>query len=343
MKIRDSLAPLGCVIALLAGTVGAFAQTPMSGADMEKLVTAAKKEGQLMIYSGANVDQLERYTAGFNKAYGIDAQFVRLTGAQTTQRFATEAAAGAPRADILGTSEATYFDGNPTWFMDISPSGLPNYTAWPADSKSKYRVTITRGILGLLYNSDLVKKEEAPKVWKDVIDPKWKGKIILSDPQISVNWGGWLKASHDTLGDAFIKALAGQGFQVVASTATGAQQVAAGAKALNFPTANSFAVSVKSQGAPVEYVFMTDPIVVNRFNFGAAAAAPHPNAAKLFMNWLLSDAGITATCTNNATTSPGDPQGKLGCMVKPAGAFVEIPDGLSDQEMTPLYDTLKLK
>lgn len=108
-----------------------------------------------------------------------------------------------------------------------------------------------------------------PKVWKDVVNPKWKGKIILSDPQISVNWGGWLKVTHDALGDDFLKALATQGFQVVASTATGAQQVAAGAKALNFPTANTFAAPLQAQGAPIDYVFMSDPIIVNRFNFGA--------------------------------------------------------------------------
>lgn len=176
-----------------------------------------------------------------------------------------------------------------------------------------------------------------------MIDPKWKGKIIFSDPQISVNWGGWLKATHDVLGDSFIKSLATQDFQVVASTATGAQQIAAGAKDLNFPTASSFAQSLKAQGAPIEYVFMTDPTVVNQFNFGASATSPHPNAAKLFMDWLLSDAGITATCTNYEIMSPGDPDGKLGCMAKPAGKLVDIPDGLDDKVMTPLYDMLHLR
>lgn len=343
MKIRTGLLSLGCVVALLAGAATASAQTAMSDAEMAALVAAAKKEGQLMIYSGASADQLDRYAVGFKKDYGIDVQIIRLTGAQTTQRFATEASAGITQADIVGTSEGVYYDGNAKWFMDLSPARLPNYVAWPDDSKSKYRATITRGILGLLYNSDTITKADAPKVWKDVINPKWKGKIILSDPQISVNWGGWLKVTHDALGDDFIKGLATQGFQVVASTATGAQQVAAGAKALNFPTANTFAAPLQAQGAPIDYVFMSDPIVVNRFNFGAAAAAPHPNAAKLFMNWLLSDAGITATCTNNLTMSPGDPKGALGCLARPAGNLVDIPDSLNEKQMRPLYDLLRLK
>ena len=119
--------------------------------------------------------------------------------------------------------------------------------------------------------------------------------------------------------------------------------MAAGAKPLNFPSASSFAVSLKGQGAPIEYVYMAEPTVTNRFNFGVAAKAPHPNAAKLFMNWLLSDDGITATCATNVAMSPGDEQGKLGCLARPAGNVVEIADGLDEAEMTKLFDMLGVK
>jgi hypothetical protein len=61
------------------------------------------------------------------------------------------------------------------------------------------------------------------------------------------------------------------------------------------------------------------------------------------MNWLLSDPGITATCTDNEVMSPGDPEGKLGCMAKPTGNVVEIADGLDDAEMTKLFDMLGVK
>ena len=340
MKISHKLAPLGVAIAMLVGATAAFAQDDAAIAD---LVAAAKAEGGLMIYSGANTEQLQRYADGFKSEYGIDVQIQRLTGAQTSQRFATETAAGVHLADIVGTSESSYYDDNPDWFVDMSQAHLPNYDKWPDDAKSKYRTVITRGVLGLIYNTDMVSKDEAPKDWKDVIDPKWKGKIILADTQSSVNWGGWLKVMHDSFGDDYIKSLAGQDFQIVASAQTGAQQVAAGAKPLNFPSASSFALSLKSEGAPIEYAFMAEPTVTNRFNFGAVAAAPHPNAARLFMNWLLSDPGITATCTDNEVMSPGDPEGKLGCMAKPTGNVVEIADGLDDAEMTKLFDMLGVK
>jgi len=344
MKFVTSLAPIGCVAMLLMGTAGACAQTAMSDAEMADLVAAATAEGHLMIYSGANTEQLERYVAGFEKAYpDIDAEFQRLTGAQTTQRFSTEAAAGITQADIVGTSESSFFDDSDGWFMDLSQTNLPNYVGWPADAKSNYRAIVTRGVLGLIYNTDMVSPEEAPKVWMDVIDPKWKGNIILADTQSSVNWGGWLKVMHDTFGDSFIQSLAGQDFQVVASAQTGAQQVGAGAKPLNFPSASSFGLSLKAEGAPIEYVYMAEPTVTNRFNFGVAAAAPHPNAAKLFMNWLLSPDGITATCTNYVVMSPGDADGALGCMATPKGNVVEIADGLDEAEMTKLFDMLGVK
>lgn len=341
MNITKSLAPLGCAAALLLGTVSAYAQ--MSDADMATLVSAAQAEGSVVIYSGASSAQLERYAVDFTAAYNIPVEIVRLTGAQTTQRFATEQAAGIAGADIVGTSESAYYDDNPSWFMDLSKTNLPHYVSWPDDSKSPYRAIMSRGVLGLIYNKDMVAPEDAPKVWKDVIDPKWDGQIILADTQSSVNWGGWLKAMHDTFGDEYIQTLAKMNFQVVASGQTGAQQVAAGAKPLNFPSAVSFASGLIKDGAPIEYVYMAEPTVTNRFNFGAAATAPHPNAAKLFMDWLLSDAGIASTCATNYTVSPGDPDGKLGCMAKPSGNVVEIAEGLDEAEMTKLFDMLGVK
>lgn len=341
MKITSGLALATSAFAMLLGTVGAQAQ--MSDAEMAELVAAAQAEGSVVIYSGASSVQLERYAADFNKDYGIPVEIVRLTGAQTTQRFATEQAAGLQGADIVGTSESAYFDGNSEWFMDLSKENLPHYEAWPEDSKSPYRVIMSRGVLGLIYNKDLVSPEDAPRVWQDVIDPKWNGQIILADTQSSVNWGGWLKAMHDTFGDPYIQTLAGMDFQVVASGQTGAQQIAAGAKPLNFPSAISFASGLIADGAPVEYVYMAEPTVTNRFNFGAAANAPHPNAAKLFMDWLISDAGITSTCATNYTVSPGDPDGALGCMARPEGNIVEIAEGLDEAEMTTLFDMLGVK
>lgn len=341
MNITKSLAPLGCAAALLLGTATSYAQ--MSDAEMADLVAAAQAEGAVVIYSGASSAQLEKYAEDFGAQYNIQVEIVRLTGAQTTQRFATEQAAGIAGADIVGTSESAYYDGNSEWFMDLSKENLPHYESWPDDAKSPYRAIMSRGVLGLIYNKDMVAPEDAPKVWQDVIDPKWNGKIILADTMSSVNWGGWLKAMHDTFGDAYLETLAKMNFQVVASGQTGAQQIAAGAKPLNFPSAVSFASGLLADGAPIEYVYMAEPTVTNRFNFGAAAKAPHPNAAKLFMDWLLSDAGIASTCATNYTVSPGDPDGTLGCMAKPQGNVVEIAEGLDDAEMTKLFDMLGVK
>ena len=342
MNIMKSLAPLGCAaVALLLGAGGAFAQ--MSDADMASLVAAAQAEGSVVVYSGASSAQLEQYGIDFTAKYNIPVEIVRLTGAQTSQRFATEQAAGIQGADIVGTSESAYYDGNSAWFMDLSKENLPHYVSWPDDAKSPYRVIMSRGVLGLIYNSDMIKEEDAPKVWADVIDPKYNGQIILADTQSSVNWGGWLKAMHDTFGDSYIQTLAGMGFQVVASGQTGAQQIAAGAKPLNFPSAISFASGLIKDGAPIKYVYMAEPTVTNRFNFGAAANAPHPNAAKLFMDWLISPEGIKSTCVTNYTVSPGDPEGALGCMAKPKGNVVEIAEGLDDAEMTKLFDMLGVK
>ncbi len=134
------------------------------------------------------------YGIDFTAAYNIPVEIVRLTGAQTTQRFATEQAAGIQGADIVGTSESAYYDGNSAWFMDLSKDNLPHYVAWPEDLPSRPIARSCRAACSASSTtSDMIKPEDAPKAGPDVIDPGCDGQIILADTQSSVNWGGWLE------------------------------------------------------------------------------------------------------------------------------------------------------
>jgi iron(III) transport system substrate-binding protein len=191
---------------------------------------------------------------------------------------------------------------------------VPNVAKWPAQWVKKNHFTWTTEIVSLAYNTDLVPKGTQPTKWTDLADPKWKGKFLLTDPQVADNYLGWLDAVEKVNGMDFLKKIAGQDYKVTQSGASGAQMVAAGAHLFNAPTFPSFSNVLIAKKAPIAVQYMSGPSVLSPRDYGIVKAAPHPNAARLFLNWLMSDEGTKATCAIAAYSVTSDPDGKLGCI-----------------------------
>ena len=113
------------------------------------------------------------------------------------------------------------------------------------------------------YNTQQVSSAEVPKTWSEVLDAKWKGKIVLTDPRISNIYLGWVDAMEKRFGAGFLKRFAAQDFKLTQSGAAGAQMVAAGAYALNFPAYATFAVPLIEKKAPIATQVISDPVLVN--------------------------------------------------------------------------------
>ena len=90
--------------------------------------------------------------------------------------------------------------------------------------------------------------------------------------------------------------------------------VAAGAYALNFPAYATFSVPLIEKKAPIAAQVVSDPVLVNETSVAIASRARHPNAARLFVNWLLSEESLRTACKAFPISTPGDPEGKLGCV-----------------------------
>ena len=139
------------------------------------------------------------------------------------------------------------------------------------------------------YNTKLIAKGRAPRSWEDLLDPHWKGKIALDDEMYSW-YGAMTLVWGREKAQRFTKALAKQEIQLRSGQTLIAQLMAAG----EFPVGMVLAHRIermKEQGAPVEWVTTLDPITVSLHPIGIAAKAPHPNAAKLFVDFLLSKEG----------------------------------------------------
>src|SRR5690606_15000941 len=114
-------------------------------------------------------------------------------------------------------------------------------------------------------------------------------KFLLTDPQVADNYMGWLDTVEKANGVEYLRKLAQQDYKITQSGASGAQMVAAGAHIFNAPTFTAFSIPLIAKKAPIAIQYLTEPTVVSPRSIAMVANSPHPNAARLYLNWLLSE------------------------------------------------------
>jgi iron(III) transport system substrate-binding protein len=278
-----ALATLTAVFALAS----AAAQTQFGSND---LIEAAKKEGT-MVYYTANFTEVEQETIkAFNKRFPfIKIELVRAPGGQLITRVKTEAAAGKLAADVVDHSDRALMSQITDLFQDYAP---PNADAYIPDvlisPKLWPRVTLAWSIA---YNTELVKKP--PKTWMDLTKPEYGNKQI---GQVFVLSGGttWTRAMFErqVLGEDYWKKQAATNPVLYPSGAPASDALVRGDISIA-PLLYNIVYTKKRDGAPIEIFFPPEGVPVNPYASGVPKTAAHPNAAKLFLNWCLSEEGQT--------------------------------------------------
>ena len=194
------------VAAVVAGPV--FAQD----AEWDKVVEAAKKEGTVTVYnSQLGAPNFVAVTESFQKKYGIKVESLDVRASELTERLRSEQAAGRYLADIQMHS-ANSIETGKTQGILVEPLGkIPNVANIRDDMKKEVAADHVPGFLqayGILVNTGLVKPEDEPKSWKDLADPKWKGKILSDDMRPLGSGGTMFVVFNKTYGQAFNEKLA---------------------------------------------------------------------------------------------------------------------------------------
>ncbi|MFQ5903261.1 MAG: ABC transporter substrate-binding protein [Candidatus Binatia bacterium] len=257
-----------------------------------KLASEAKKEGSVTWYSTTSNSQLQKFMEGFNKKYPyIKLQWVRGKTHLLVNRMTAEAGAGKHLVDITNSgASGTQLLVQRGLLIPVESQIRDAYDPEFKDDKG-YWVNMTVFLCPFAYNTDLVKPEEAPKSFADLLDPKWKGKMALDTrpnrfvPALLQEWGE--ERSMD-----YFKKLAAQEPILVRGHTAAAQLLAAG----QFPILiEPFAYStlrLKHQGAPIDIVWQKEFVPGSH---GAPLAilkkAPHPHAALLLYEYVLSEEG----------------------------------------------------
>jgi len=302
MKKRIAMVALILSVALLAAP-GLFA----AAADNQALIDKAKVEGKVTFF--ANITAIEPILADFNKKYGIKVEYTRISTTKFVPTILTEHAAGKLTADVLQA---------PMPVMDLlkDKGVLASYTSPAAAGYPKWANTDGKiqsfGIeyAALIYNKEQVNPADVPKTYQDLADPKWKGKIVMADPSSHPTTISWLVGLRENVikSDAewmtFLKGLAANKPMFVASFGPTPAPIESGEKPIGISMPKYI---ITKAPAPLDWARVSQPMMGSPRGMAITAGAPHPNAARLFMDyWLDRDAmKILAEKVGEYVLAPG--------------------------------------
>jgi iron(III) transport system substrate-binding protein len=302
---------IGLALSLFLFPALGFAQANKQGvpADWDKVVDAAKKEGRVIVSIPTSAELRKEFESGFRSKYpGIELELNVARGASNINKIVEEQKAGARNVDLhVGgtTSIITGLLGNqllePVMPSMVLPEVLDEKNWWGghiwADNAKKYIYGFTAYMTETVwYNPDLVKPEEITS-WDSLLDPKWKGKIAILDPRTpgsgESTWAFLLRVK----GESYLSKLAAQEMLVGRNLRQLGESVARGKSAVSIGLSYYTYLPFIKAGLAVK------PVSTIKEGYYAASGsgnivviknAPHPNASKLFVNWLLSKDGQNA-------------------------------------------------
>jgi iron(III) transport system substrate-binding protein len=257
------------------------------------LVPAAKKEGRVVVYGTLESPIFEVIQALFREKYGFPVEYFRLATNRLLDRVLTEVRGGKPQFDVVLSNLS------PMQLMKregaFAAYASPSYSAFPPANLDRdgilsppYRMVV----ISILYNTRLVPAAEAPQTLADLLNEKWKGKVVMPDPTQHITTAVWLDNLRGIMGPryrGFVERLASQAV-LVDSFDPAMLKIVAGEYPLGL-TYVKYVYVLGKQGAPLEYVRL-DPLLAEAHHVALGARAAHPNAARLFIDLFTSRLGL---------------------------------------------------
>lgn len=269
--------------------------------EWDKVLAAARKEGTVTVYSTAAAVFKEAMGVGMSQ-YGVKVETVGGSGGELEQRISTEQRAKANSADLFTggwTNQLNILQAGYGQTVNVALPALGQKGVWVVDpgkydrtnSIYAYAITITPSVI---VNTDLVQKSEIQS-WQDLLAPKWKDKIVMVDPRTgSGPAAGALGAWLPILGEDFWRKMATQRIVMYMRNDQPISAVSYGEKPLSILTPTVNVVSAIKAGAPVQIVHLKEGTTYAILSVMFIKNAPHPNAALLLLNWMLTKDGQAA-------------------------------------------------
>ena len=283
-----------------------------------KLIEAAKKDGKIVLYATMQSDIFEQLQKAFQKKTGITIDYWRASATKVMERVLSETRAGESFFDLVISTEDT------TRIMlkegSIAKYDSPMNKDFPKDAIDPQLGPRARNhIVGIVYNKSMIKAADAPKSLEDIVKPHYRGKLVMADPTLHTTTAQWLVNLHKLLGkeraEKFVGELAAMKPVLVESFGPAAERVTSG----EIPIGITYVYYVYLnglKGAPLDYVrtgsFLGDASYLSLYH-----KAPHPNAAKAFIDFFLDEESMNLMA-------------KAGEFVNRKGVYPPVPDAGKD-------------
>jgi iron(III) transport system substrate-binding protein len=265
------------------------AQAPAPEAITPALIDAAKKEGKAVFYTAMDLQLAERLGRTFEQKYpGITVRVERSGAERVFQRIDQEYRSNIRAVDVVNTADHAHciiWKRN-GWLASYLPEDVAKHFDKRYYDADGLHVTTRVLVSPFGYNTKLVKAEEAPKSYADLLNPKWAGKMVKAHPAYS---GTIMNATFQIardLGWEYFEKLAKQRIMQVQSATDTPKKISLGERAIMIDGAGYLVIQAKEAGEPVDLIYPAEGTPLATSPSTVFKGAPNPNAARLFFNWL---------------------------------------------------------
>jgi iron(III) transport system substrate-binding protein len=252
---------------------------------------AAKKEGKVVWYTSTPIKTAQKLADLFEKQTGVHVELFRSGGSAILRRFMQEHTAGLHTADVMTTSDPANSNklAKDGVFVPFKPA---NFDKVPEGAKHPDGAWVAQrlNMMVIYVRTDQIDKAEYPKTWSDVTNAKYKGKLAMTDPSFTSLQLMVVSTLSDKLGWDYYKKLRENDIMVVRSNQQVLDTIKRGERPIALGALDSYAADARAQGHPIKSIYPTDGTFVIPSPTAIIKGGPHPNAAKLFATFMLSEA-----------------------------------------------------
>jgi iron(III) transport system substrate-binding protein len=268
---------------IAAASAPAFAQ---DAPDIE----AAKKDGKLVWYTSTPVETGQKIAEMFQKEYGIKVEMLRSGGSAILRRFQQEIDGGRVAADVLTTSDpaASAAMARKGLFVAFRPKDFDKIPDEAKDSEGRY-IAQRLNLMTIYLRQDKVAPADEPKTWNDVLDPKFKGKLVMTDPSFTALQVAVVGMLAKTRGWSYYEKLRANDIMVVQGNQQASDMLKRGERLIAVGALDSYAADERKNGHPMKTLYPSDGVFVIPSPTAVVKGSPNPNAAKLFAAFMITE------------------------------------------------------
>jgi len=254
-------------------------------------MAAAKKEGKVVWYTSTPIKTAQKLTELFQKQTGIQVELFRSGGSAILRRFMQEHSAGLNAADVMTTSDPANSNKLAAQgvFVPFKPDGfdkIPDVAKDPSGAWVAQRLNM----MVIYVRSDKVDTADYPKTWTDATEPKYNGKLAMTDPSFTALQLMVVSTLSRKLGWGYYEKLKANGIMIVQSNQQVLDTIKSGERTIALGALDSYAADARKLGHPIHTIYPSDGTFIIPSPTAIIKGSPHPNAAKAFANFMVSEA-----------------------------------------------------